>query len=294
MKKLVLPLAIGAIVGASSLQVVQAEEEDAVEMNSRKALADCMIEAAASAIATIETTKGVCITGEWNIEVSVPEPVDRGLPIQGSLTVYNDEESFIYNGRLTASGTASELTRDVLCQVQTEGTQNTFLGTEFTYASGQDNIFPEAQTQDSPNLLVSTFQSRGTITLADSPRVQLAEMDELEFFELDDEIRADGYINVLDRSGNRLDILSTWIIEPEDDLPLWIQKFDGIEPGYFEEGFKAEFITDELGFDECEIDIEADVYVYDYELTMTGELEMEAEDEEPEAESFSAEDEDED
>ena len=145
MKKLVLHLAIGAIVGASSLQVALAEEET-VEMNSRKALADCMIEAAASAIATIETTKGVCITGEWNIEVSVPESVDRGLPIQGILKVYNDEEMFTYNGRLTARGTASELTRDVLCEVQTVDTQNTFLGTEFTYASGQDNIFPDAQT----------------------------------------------------------------------------------------------------------------------------------------------------
>ena len=283
MKKLVLPLAIGAIVGASSLQVALAEEET-VEMNSRKALADCMIEAAASAIATIETTKGVCITGEWNIEVSVPESVDRGLPIQGSLMVYNDEEMFTYNGRLTASGAASELPRDVLCQVQTVDTQNTFLGTEFTYASGQDNIFPNAQTDpDSPNLQVSALESRGTITLADSQQDPLAERDLLEFFEVEDEIRADGFINVLERRGNRIELLSTWVIEPEDDQPLWIQKTNGIEPGYFEEGFKAEFITDELGVDECEIDIEADIFVDDSELTITGELEMEAEDEEPES-----------
>jgi hypothetical protein len=238
-----------------------------------------MVEAAASAIATIETTKGSCVTGEWNIEVSVPEPVDSGLPIQGSLTVYNDEESFTYKGELPASGTAGELPQDVLCQVTTEGTQiNTFLGTEFTYASGR-NIFPDAQTEDSPNLLVSTFESRGTIVLADSPRDQYAEQDLLVFFELDDEIRADGFINVLDRRGNRADVLTTWVIEPEDDLPLWIQKTDGIEPGLFEEGFKAEFITDELGVAECEIDIEADIYVDDSALTMTGELELEAEDE---------------
>ena len=274
MKKLVLPLAIGAIVGASSFQVARAEEEDAVEMNSRKALADCMIEAAASAIATIETTKGVCITGEWNIEVSVPESVDRGLPIQGRLMVYNDEDMFTYNGRLTARGAANELTRDVLCEVQTVDTQNTFLGIEFTYASGQDNIFPNAQTQDSPNLLVTTLDSRGTITLADSPRVQLAEMDLLEFFELDDEIRADGYINVLVQRGNNIEVPDTWEIEPEDDLPLWIQKTDGIEAGFFEEGFKAEFITPNLGFDECEIDIEADIFVDDSGLTISGDLEL--------------------
>ncbi len=281
MKKMLIPLVIGTMVSTSSLQVVLAEqvEPEPVEMNSRKALADCMIEAAASAIATIETTKGSCITGEWSIDVSVLEPVDRGLPIQGSLTVHNDEESFTYNGRLTASGTAGELPQDVLCQVQTVDTQNTFLGTEFTYASGQDNIFPDAQTEDSPNLLVTTFESRSTITLADSPRVQLAELDELEFFELDREIRADGFINVLERGGNRLDVLSTWVIEPEDGLPLWIQKTAGIEPGYFEEGFKAEYITDELGVAECEIDIEAGIYVDDSELTMTGKLELEAEDE---------------
>jgi hypothetical protein len=238
-----------------------------------------MIEAAASAIATIETTKGVCITGEWDIYVSVPASVDRGLPIQGSLKVYNDEESFTFNGELPASGTAGELPQDVLCQVQTVGTQNTFLGTEFTYASPR-NTFPEAQTEDSPNLLVSTFESQGNIILADSPRDQLAKVGLLEFFELDEEIRADGFINVLDRTGTRLDVLTTWVIEPEDDLPLWIQKFDGIEPVFFvEEGFKAEYITDELGVAECEIDIEADIYVDDSELTMTGELEMEAEDE---------------
>ncbi|MDJ0806840.1 MAG: hypothetical protein QNJ78_08400 [Gammaproteobacteria bacterium] len=282
MNKLLVSLVIGISVGAGSLQVALAEEVEPVEMNPRKALADCMIEAAASAIATIETTKGSCITGEWSIEVSVPEDVDSGLPIQGSLTVYNEEitDGFTYNGRLTASGTAGELPQDVLCQVQTVDTANTFLGTEFTYASGQGNIFPGAQTDtDSPNLQVTTFESRSTITLADSPRVQLAELDELEFFELDGDIRADGFINVLDRSGNRVDLLTTWVIEPEDDLPLWIQKTAGIEPGYFEEGFKAEYITDQLGVAECEIDIEADITVDDSELTITGELEMEAEDE---------------
>lgn len=282
MNKLVLPLAIGAIVGASSLQVALAEP---VEINTRKALADCMIESAASAIATIETTKGSCVTGEWSIEVSVPESVHRGLPVQGTLMVYNDEEMFTYNGRLTAKGAASELTRDVLCEVQTVDTQNIFLGTEFTYASGQDNIFPDAQTdQDSPNLQVSTLESRGTITLADSPRDQLAEMDLLEFFVVEEEIRADGFINVLERRGNTVNVLSTWEIEDEDDMPLWIQETDGIEPGFFEEGFKAEFITDQLGVDECEIEIEADIAVDDSALTMSGSVELEAEDEESEEE----------
>jgi hypothetical protein len=109
-------------------------------------------------------------------------------------------------------------------------------------------------------------------------------MDQLVFFELGDEIRADGFINVLLRRGNRVDVLSTWEIEPEDDLPLWIQATDGSEEGEFQEGFKAEFITDDLDVDECEIDIEADIEVSDVLLTVTGTLEMEAEIEEPEAE----------
>ena len=255
-------------------------------MNARKALADCMVEAAVSAIAAIETTKGSCVTGEWSMEVSVPEFTLSKLPIQGTLMVSNGEEMFAYNGKLTAKGAVSEVTRDVLCEVQTQDIDNTFLGTEFTYASGQDNIFPDAQTDpDSPNLLVSTLESRGTITLEGSPpRVQLREEDRLEFSEVEDEIRADGWVNILARRGNSVDILSTWEIEDEDDMPLWIQKTDGIEPGFFEEGFKAEFITDELGVAECEIEIEADVVVDDFALTMTGELELEAEDEEPEDE----------
>ncbi len=280
MRKFALPFTIGAVLGASSLQIAQAEP---VEMNARKALADCMIEAAVSAMATIETTKGSCETGLWNIQVSVPEFALRKLPIQGTLIVSNGEDEFAYNGKLTAKGAVIEVTRDVLCEVQTQDINNTFLGTEFTYASGQDNIFPDAQTEpDSPNLSVSTLLSRGTITLVDAPpRVRLAEDDRLEFFEVDDEIRADGWVNVLERRGNRVDILSTWQIEPEDGMPLWIQKSDGFEPDYILDGFKAEFITDELGVDECVIEIETDIEVTNVTLTMTGKVEVEAENQEP-------------
>jgi hypothetical protein len=287
MKGLVLVRAAAAVFAlALAMPVVQAEDElEPVEMNARKALADCMLEAAASAIATIETTIGVCETGVWDIEVSVPEVSTRKLPIQGTLVVTNGVDTFAYNGKLTAKGAVSGVTRDVLCEVQTQDIENTFLGVEFTYASGQDNIYPDAQIDpDSPNLLITTLESRGTVTLADSPRDRLAEMDQLVFFELEDEIRADGFINVLLRRGNRIDVLSTWEIEPEDDLPLWIQATDGIEPGVFLEGFKAEFITDELDVDECEIDIEADIEVADFWLTVIGTLEMEAEMEELEAE----------
>lgn len=161
-------LALTSVIAlVAAAPITQAEDEiEPVEMNARKALADCMIEAAVSAIAAIETTNGTCETGEWDIEISVPENALRKLPIQGTLEVSNEEEMFAYNGKLTAKGSANDVTLDVLCEVQTQDTLNTFLGVEFTYASGQDNIFPDAQTDsDSSILLVSALESRGTITL---------------------------------------------------------------------------------------------------------------------------------
>jgi len=248
------------------------DDIEGVEMNSRMALADCMIEAAVSAIAAIETSAGSCVTGEWNLDVSVPEPYLNELPIQGTLVVYNAEEGFTFNGKLTAKGVVSEEAQDVLCEVQTVGDDNAATGKQFTYASGQNNIYPAAQTDaDDPYLSISSFESRGNITFEDSQQANLAEVDHLEFFEGEEgTILADGFVNILLRMGNRIQVLSTWEVEEEDDAPLWIQKTDK---------FKAEFITDQLGVAECEIEIEADIAVDDFELTMNGSVEVEAEDE---------------
>ena len=127
-----------AIVLAAAAPATQA-----IDMQSRTALANCMAEAALSIAATVTTHKGVCEAGEWDIRVVVPEWVGQKIPIQGSVFVSGEDGSgYELNGKMAA--VFNPLLNDVSCRVDTVDRDGVFAGGIVTGASRPPDQLPLA------------------------------------------------------------------------------------------------------------------------------------------------------
>jgi hypothetical protein len=263
-----------------------AEDCDGILVQSRFALANCMLESAAAIAAAVVTQEG-CLEGEWDIEAVVPEWVLETIPIQGFLTLQGGEDALALTGQSSA-----QLQNNVNCQVATTDAGNSFGGLEVNYSSGSGNFYPDAIIdRDLYLLCISDAQSAGNITVQDSGD-EYEESNNLEFEEEDGVIEADGTLLISARRGQgggggrpAGTALSEWDLDEEVIIPAVNQTaIEGFE-------FEAES-ADVPGLPDdsvCEIEIEADIENLDFPitedsggLTITGKLEIYVEPEDDE------------
>lgn len=236
-----------ALAGTTPLSYAQEDIEcDGVVVQSRFALANCMVESAAAIAAGIVSQQG-CQTGEWDIAAVVPEFIEQTIPIQGFLTLSNASDAFTLTGQSSA-----QLQNNVNCQIATTEDINTFAGVPFTYSAGSDNFYIDAVVDRDESLLcITDALSASNITTEGGTQFQ--EADSLTFSEgaTANEIEAAGVLSIVERSpteGPGIP-LSAWNIEetvvmpPEDETAV--------------DGFQANFVTNDIGG--CQIMVNADV-----------------------------------
>lgn len=278
MKKQLLSLSIaGAITLAGGISAAFADEDcDGVLVQSRFALANCMIESAV-AIAAAAATENGCQAGEWDIETVVPEYILNTIPIQGTTSITGNNGDIV---ELTGSSSALEQ-NNVNCRVSSTASGNVFDGKVLTYSPGFNNFYVDAIIdRDSSMLCITESVSSGDIGLGDD---DYDESNNLTFSsdteDGSDIITAAGLIVISESQGQGQGDpgdLSAWTTEEEVLIPV----VGGLE----EEGFELEAVTDEIGSG-CKIDVEASVENLEYwviegvsgGLTISGTLEVEPE-----------------
>ena len=234
---------------------------DTVDVQSRVALANCMIESAVAIAAAMVTENG-CQAGEWALDTTINEWINAKIPIQGALFVSDDEDFYELNGKMSARRGQSN---DVSCAVQTVSDTVFFAGNEFVYSAGKGNLYPEALPSPTATVLtIDTFESAGSIKITSQPRVKLLEEDQLDFSGTTPGLlTATGSLNIL--SGNGRQTLSNW------DVSQWDEEVPALnaEPGTF----NATFTTGDIGG--CTISVDAIVNIEDFSATINGTLTVE-------------------
>jgi hypothetical protein len=294
MKKQLLSLSVatalaGGIPSAYALEAceveINGETVTGVLVQSRFALANCMLEAAVS-MAKAAATKNGCEEGEWDIKAIVPEFISSTLPIQGTTTITGNGDEVEMNGVSSALEQ-----NNVNCRITTTDSLNIFAGDEVTYSSGFNNFYVEAIIdKDSNKLCITSAVSSGDIKLGNDEYDEANELD-FTYDAEDDAIDVDGWETISESQGgqgqgsgqgegqgpggNPGEELSYWdveeevIIPPQDDPPL-------------PEAFELEAETDDIGTG-CKVEIEASVenlfaYIIEGEtggLTISGTLSVE-------------------
>jgi hypothetical protein len=286
MKKNVLSLSIAsAIALAGAIPASYADDEcDGVLVQSRFALANCMIESAV-AIAAAAATENGCAVGEWDIEVIVPELITRLIPLQGTTYITNEGGDIV---ELTGQSSALEK-NNVNCRVATTTSGNVFDGKSLTYSPGFNNFYVDAIVdRDSNMLCISDSVSSGDIELGND---DFDETNDLSFEMEDGLITAEGTITISESrggGGGQGSGQGPGGPDPED-LSIWDVEEEALIPPVGEtadEGFELEAETDEIE-DGCKIEVEASIenlasWVVEGEtggLTISGELSVEPEEE---------------
>jgi hypothetical protein len=275
MKKTLLSVSIAAALALASAMPASAEDEiecDGILVQSRFALANCMLESAVAIAATVATQDG-CNEGEWEIAAIVPEWVLATIPVQGYLTMSGGGDDLTLNGQASAM-----LQNDVSCRVATTDDLNTFAGRAVTYSSGSGNSYLDAVVDRDESLLCIKYAtSAGNIDVEGS-QLAYAEANSLEFQgEEDGLIKAEGPLTISARRGRQVAMLSGWSLDEEVLIPaVGETALDGLE-------LAAE--SDDLGGSVCKVKIEADVESLLYPtsettggLTISGKLVVEEED----------------
>jgi hypothetical protein len=275
MKKTLLSVSIAAALALAGAMPASAEDEiecDGVLVQSRFALANCMLESAVAIAATVATQDG-CNEGEWDIAAIVPEWVLATIPVQGYLTMSGGEDDLTLNGQASAM-----LQNDVSCRVATTDDLNTFAGRAVTYSSGSGNSYLDAVVDRDESLLCIKYAtSAGNIDVEGST-LAYAEANSLEFqAEEDGLIKAEGPLTISARRGRQVAMLSGWSLDEEVLIPAVGETApDGLE-------LAAE--SDDFGGSVCKVKIEADVESLLYPtsettggLTIAGKLVVEEED----------------
>jgi hypothetical protein len=275
MKKTLLSVSIAAALALAGAMPASAEDEiecDGVLVQSRFALANCMLESAVAIAATVATQDG-CNEGEWDIAAIVPEWVLATIPVQGYLTMSGGEDDLTLNGQASAM-----LQNDVSCRVATTDDLNTFAGRAVTYSSGSGNSYLDAVVDRDESLLCIKYAtSAGNIDVEGST-LAYAEANSLEFqAEEDGLIKAEGPLTISARRGRQVAMLSGWSLDEEVLIPAVGETApDGLE-------LAAE--SDDFGGSVCKVKIEADVESLLYPtsettggLTISGKLVVEEED----------------
>jgi hypothetical protein len=302
MKKQLLSLSVAsAIALAGGIPSAHALEECQVDINgetvtgvlvqSRFALANCMLEAAAS-MAKAAATKNGCQEAEWDIKAIVPEFITRLIPLQGTTTITGNGDAVELNGVTSALEQ-----NNINCRITTTDADNVFAGEPVTFSSGFDNYYVSAIIdRDSNKLCITKAVSSGDIELGNDDYDEANELT-FEYDAEDDAIEAEGWETISEsrggggggqsqgpgQGGNPGAELSYWDVEeevmipPQDDPPL-------------PEAFELEAVTDDVGSPNCKVEIEGSVenlFSYIIEgvtggLTIEGTLSIEPYAEEPE------------
>jgi hypothetical protein len=249
MKRQVLSLSVAAAIAmAGVIPASYAEDEvecDGILVQSRFALANCMVESIVAIAAAAASTNG-CAAGEWSISAIVPEWYRATLPIQGLAYVTNgDGDEYELNSQSSAM-----LQNNVNCQVNTTDDVNTFDGQDLNYSSGSGNYYPDAVIdKDEYMLCISSSLSAGNISLGQQ---DFEEADALVFEDEDDEIEAEGTLSILYRTGSGQ--------KSQEEISLWEMDEDVVIPELgtmLEDAIEYEAVTDDIG--ECKITIKGSV-----------------------------------
>ncbi len=275
MKKRFLSLSVAsAIMLAGAVPATYAD--DCVEVQTRFALANCLVESAV-AIAAAAASENGCEEGEWDIAAIVPEHYLAKIPIQGLAFVEGNGDAYELNGSSSAM-----LKNNVNCSISTTASGNTFAGQELNYSTGSGNYYVDAIIdQNSPTLCISSSVSSGDIALGEN---DFDEDNTLIFEGEDGEIEASGVLSILQSQGKGSNpnrppvVVSGWSVESEALIPELNTTQD--------EAFEMEATTDDIG--NCKIKVEAAIqnlvsYVIEGEsggLTISGTLEVENEEDE--------------
>ena len=274
---------VAAIAFAGVSSVATAEEEcDGVLVQSRFALANCMIESAV-AIAAAAATENGCAEGEWEIAAVVPELISSLIPLQGATYISNGNGDFV---ELTGQSSALEQ-NNINCRVATTSSGNVFDGKEVNYSPGFDNYYVDAILDRDSNLVcISESLSSGDIDLGGD---DFDESNSLTFEGEDDSIDAEGLIIIGESQGQGGSGNGQGPGGPDpEDLSIWeVDEEASIPPvgETAEEGFELEAETDDIGA--CKIAIEASIenlFSWTVEgveggLTISGTLSVEPDDE---------------
>ena len=183
-----------AIAMAGVIPATYAEDDevdcDGILVQSRFALANCMVESIVAIAAAAASTNG-CTAGEWSISAIVPEWYRTTLPIQGLAYVSNGAgDAYELTGQSSAM-----LKNNVNCQVNTTDDENTFDGQELNYSAGSGNYYPDAVIDKDDYLLcISSSLSAGNISL---DKQDFEETDSLSFDDEDDAIETEGILSIL-------------------------------------------------------------------------------------------------
>ena len=198
MKKHILSLSVAAAIAlACAIPASYADDDDEFDcigllVQSRFALANCMVESAV-AIAAAAASENGCEAGEWEIESIVPELYLATIPIQGLAHVWNTQDAYDLTGQSSA-----QLQNNVNCQVNTTSSGNTYVGEELTYSAGSGNYYVDAVIdKDNFLLCISQSVSEGNIAIGDD------DFDEQNYltFSNEDDIQASGLVSISGSSG---------------------------------------------------------------------------------------------
>lgn len=225
-----------------------AEDElecDGVLVQSRFALANCMLESTVAIAAAVATQDG-CNEGEWAIAAIVPEWVLATIPVQGYLTMSGSGDDLTLNGQASAM-----LQNDVSWRVATTDDLNTFPGRAVTYWSGSGKSYVDAVVDRYESLLCIKFAtSAGNIDVEGST-LAYAEANSLEFQAGEDGlIKAEGPLTISARRGRQLAMLSGGSLDEEVLIPAVGETAP--------DGFELTAESDDFGGSVCKVRIEAD------------------------------------
>ena len=226
MKKNILSLSVAAAIAlACAIPASYADDDDEFDcigllVQSRFALANCMVESAV-AIAAAAASENGCEAGEWEIESIVPELYLATIPIQGLAHVWNTQDAYDLTGQSSA-----QLQNNVNCQVNTTSSGNTYVGEELTYSAGSGNYYVDAVIdKDNFLLCISQSVSEGNIAIGDD------DFDEQNYltFSNEDDIQASGLVSISGSSGGggngngggggTTTLLSGWVIDETAKIP---------------------------------------------------------------------------
>lgn len=192
-------ISLAGVTGSGQAQEVEC---DGVLMQSRLALANCMVESAVAIAAAVVKEEG-CAVESWQVSALVDEYYLSTMPIQGSLVVQGgaNGDFVLLNGKVAAVFNPAK--NNVLCQVSSEDIENTLYGVPFTYSGGKDNLYPEAVIdKDEALVCIRDFSSAGNITIEAPPKPRLQELDSLTFSGDSTNVQAIGDLTISERRGN--------------------------------------------------------------------------------------------
>lgn len=245
MKKQLICLSIASVLAVAGTTPTYADE--CVSVQSRFALANCLVESAV-AIAAAAATKNGCAERSWDIDAIVPELIYSTIPVQGLALVSGNGDAYELNGSSSAM-----MQNSVNCSISTASSGNTFDGDELVYATGSGNYYVDAVIDpDSYTLCLTSSVSSGDIGLDDE---NMDEENFLLFTEVSDVINADGLVTILGSSGHGNSpnhppvILSDWTVHETADIP---------ELGELaEDAFVMNAVTNDIG--DCAVTVEGSI-----------------------------------